>query len=326
MLDFLKNLAYLLAILPIFYGACAVVQLTVLRPKTRYVVIGSFATLAALVGLMGLLLLVAPEVSGTSVAQAQQNGRLYLIIAAVTILPLIKRVRLLLGRLTPVDPDSTVDISGVILALWLLVINGATLLTIDMEAIASQVNITVGYSIISVIAYPALALCLVGIWVTRSPREAIKRLGLERVNPRQVGIALGMVIPVLVLGVGLDALGRQLQPDRYAQLESVLKAMSSNVTNPAIALLIALSSGIGEEILFRGAIQPRLGIGLTALLFASLHTQYGATYAVVGVFLIGIILGYQRKYMNTTASIITHSTYNFVAFLLAYLAGTSAGT
>jgi membrane protease YdiL (CAAX protease family) len=325
MADFLKNLAYLLAILPIFYGACAVVQLTVLRPKTRYVVIGSFATLAVLIGLMGLLLLVAPAVSSDA-AQAQQNGRLYLVIAGVTILPLIKRVRLLLGRLTPVDPNSTVDISGVILALWILLISGATLLTVDMESIASQVNITVGYSIISVIAYPALALCLVGIWVTRSPREAIKRLGLERLNARQIGISLGMVLPVLVLGIGLDAIGRQLQPERYAQLESVLKAMSSNVTNPAVALILALCSGIGEEILFRGAIQPRLGIGLTALLFASLHTQYGATFAIVGVFLIGIILGYQRKYMNTTASIITHSTYNFVAFLLAYLAGTGTGT
>jgi membrane protease YdiL (CAAX protease family) len=325
MADFLKNLAYLLAILPIFYGACAVVQLTVLRPKTRYVVIGSFATLAVLIGLMGLLLLIAPAVSSDA-AQAQQNGRLYLVIAGVTILPLIKRVRLLLGRLTPVDPNSTVDISGVILALWILLISGATLLTVDMEAIASQVNITVGYSIISVIAYPALALCLVGIWVTRSPREAIKRLGLERLDARQIGISLGMVLPVLALGIGLDAIGRQLQPERYAQLESVLKAMSSNVTNPAVALILALCSGIGEEILFRGAIQPRLGIGLTALLFASLHTQYGATFAIVGVFLIGIILGYQRKYMNTTSTIITHSTYNFVAFLLAYLAGTSAGT
>src|SRR3954447_18078499 len=325
MADFLKNLAYLLAILPIFYGACAVVQLTVLRPKTRYVVIGSFATLAVLIGMMGLLLLVAPAVSSDA-AQAQQNGRLYLVIAGVTILPLIKRVRLLLGRLTPVDPNSTVDISGVILALWILLIGGATLLTVDMESVASQVNITVRYSIITVIAYPALALCLVGIWVTRSPREAIKRLGLERVDARQIGISLGMVIPVLILGIGLDALGRQLQPVRYAQLESVLKAMSSNVTNPAIALILALCSGIGEEILFRGAIQPRLGIGLTALLFASLHTQYGATFAIVGVFLIGIILGYQRKYMNTTSSIITHSTYNFVAFLLAYLAGTGTGT
>ena len=100
-----------------------------------------------------------------------------------------------------------------------------------MESIASQVNITVGYSIITVIAYPALALCLVGIWVTRSPREAIKRLGLERVDARQVGIAFGMVIPVLILGIGLDATVR-LSPERYAQLESVLKAMSSNVTNP----------------------------------------------------------------------------------------------
>lgn len=320
MQDFFLKLMSLLAFLPIFYGACAVVQLTVLRPKTRYVVIGSFGTLAALISLTGILGLAVPNIIN------RQSAILLLVIAGVTILPMIKSVRMLVGRFTPIDPNSTVDISGLIAALWILVVAGTALFTVDLEAVASQANITVADSIISVIAYPALGFSLVGIWVTRSPREAIKRLGIERIELRQIGVALGLVIPLLVLGIGLDALGQQLQPQLYEQLERVLKAMSSNVTNPAVALLLALSAGIGEEILFRGAIQPRLGIGLTALLFAVAHTQYGASYAVVGVFLIGIILGYERKYMNTTACIITHGAYNFVAFLLPYLAGTNAGS
>lgn len=36
-------------------------------------------------------------------------------------------------------------------------------------------------------------------------------------------------------------------------------------------LLLSLCAGIGEELLFRGAIQPWLGIWLTALLFIALH-------------------------------------------------------
>jgi uncharacterized protein len=320
MQDFFVKLLYLLAFLPIFYGACAVVQLTVLRPKTRYVVIGTFATLAALISLTGLLAFAVPDIIN------RQSGTLLLVIAGVTILPMIKSVRNLFARFTPIDPNSTVDISGLIVALWILVVAGTALFTVDLEALASQAQINVSDSIISVLAYPALAFCLVGVWVTRTPREAVKRLGIERLDLRQIGIAFGLVIPLLVLGVGLDALGRQLQPELYAQLENVIKAMSANVTSPAVALILALSAGIGEEILFRGAIQPRLGIGLTSLLFAVAHTQYGASYAVVGVFLIGIVLGYERKYMNTTACIITHGAYNFVAFLLPYLAGTNTGT
>ena len=315
MQDFFVKLGYLIAFLPIFYGACALVQLTVTRPKTRYVVIGSFGTLAFLIGLTGIFYLAVPDLGD------RRSGILLLVIAGATILPMFKRVRLLLGRLTPIDPNSTVDISGVIVALWFAIASGAALFTIDLEEIASQVNLTVADSIISVLAYPALALSLVGIWITRRPREAVERLGLGPLTPRQVGISLALVVPLLIFGIGLDAIGRRLQPDLYAQLERVLEAMSSNVTSPLVAIILAFSAGIGEEILFRGAIQPRLGIGITAFLFAIAHTQYGLSYGTLGILLIGITLGYQRRYMNTTACILTHGAYNTVAFMAAYLSG-----
>lgn len=320
MQDFGNRLAQLLAFLPIFYGACAVVQLTVIRPKTRYVVIGSFGTLAAMISLYGLLSFTVADVV------SRQAGTLVLVIAGVTILPLMKSVRMLAGRFTPLDPKSTVDISGLIVALWALVIGGASAFTIDLATVASQVQITAASSIINVLALPALACCLVGIWITRSPREVVTRLGLERLGSRQIGIAVGLILPCLTLSVGFGVLGQIVAPERTAQVQEVLRAMSSNVTSPAIALFIALAAGVGEEIFFRGAIQPRLGIGLTALLFAVSHTQYGLSYAAVGVLVLGVILGYERKYLNTTACIITHTAYNFVAFLLPYLAATGAGS
>lgn len=316
MQDFLTKIAYLIAFLPLFYGACALVQFTVLRPKTRYVVIGSFGTIAVLIGLLGLLSLAAPAV------QDPRTGRPMLVIAIVTILPLMKSVRTLLGRLTPLDPNSTVDISGLIVLLWIVVLAGLNLFTVDLVQVADKAQITVSDAIINVLAYPLLALSLIGVYVTRGVREGVKRLGLERLDPRQIGVAIGLVVPLLILSVGVDMIGRRLQPELYEQLARVLRAMSSNITNPGVALILALSAGIGEEILFRGAIQPRFGIGLTALVFALAHPQYGVSYAIGGVFLIGIVLGYERKYLNTTACIVTHATYNIVAFMLAYGAAT----
>ena len=315
MQDFFVKLGYLIAFLPIFYGACALVQMTVTRPKTRYVIIGSFGTLAFLIGLTGIFYVALPDLGD------QRSGILLLVIAGATLLPMFKRVRLLLSRLTPIDPNSTVDISGVIVALWFIIASVAAIFTVDLEEIASQVNITVADSIISVIAYPALALSLVGIWITRTPREAVERLGLGPLTLRQIGISLALVVPLLIVAIGLDAIGRQLQPELYEQLERVLEAMSSNVTSPQVAIILAFSAGIGEEILFRGAIQPRLGIWVTAFLFAIAHTQYGLTYGTLGILVIGIALGYQRRYMNTTACIITHGAYNTVAFMASYLSG-----
>ncbi|MBL7943793.1 MAG: CPBP family intramembrane metalloprotease, partial [Flavobacteriales bacterium] len=39
-------------------------------------------------------------------------------------------------------------------------------------------------------------------------------------------------------------------------------------------LLISLCAGVGEELLFRGAIQPFLGIALTSILFVGIHGYY----------------------------------------------------
>lgn len=325
--DFILRVLSLIVTLLCFYGACAMIQFTVLRPKTRYVVIGLFAAAAVLIGLLGLLAFVAPNAFVTSggavgaTGGAARIGTLYLALAAATALPLLRSVRRLLARFTPFDPNSTVDLSGLVLLLWVVVLAGTALFAVDLEAAAREVNVTVVDSLLSVLAYPVLAFGLIGLFVTRGWRESVKRLGLERPTARQIAIALGLVVPLLLAGVALDGIGRALQPELYRQLEGVLRAMSSNVTNPLVAVVLGFSAGIGEEILLRGAVQPRFGIVLTALAFALLHTQYGASYAVAGILLIGIILGLERKYLNTTACIITHGAYNTVAFLLAYLAG-----
>src|SRR6266566_10017302 len=69
---------------------------------------------------------------------------------------------------------------------------------------------------------------------------------------------------------------------------------------------------ICEEILFRGALQPRLGLMVTALLFTSVHTQYSISFDTLTVFVLALGLGLIRKYTNTTTSAITHATFNLI--------------
>jgi len=79
---------------------------------------------------------------------------------------------------------------------------------------------------------------------------------------------------------------------------------------------MALSAGIGEELLFRGALQPRFGILLTAAVFALGHVQYALSPAIIEVFVIGLVLGWLRQRSNTTTCIAVHAGYNFVDMLL----------
>lgn len=310
MADFIIKFLFLLVFLAIFFGACASVQVTVARPKMRYVVVGLFGTIAALVMLLGLLSLAAPAIV------TPRSGRFLLVLGVATLLPLLKPVRRLMARLTPFDASSMVDISGLVVICWILVIAGTFIFTINLDKLAGNVSITVADALTNVIAFPALALSLIGLYVTRDWREALARLGLCTITPRQAALALGLAVPLLALSQVVDVVGRALQPDLYAQVERIYRAMAVNVTNPFVAATLALSAGIGEEILFRGAIQPRYGILLTSLVFALLHAQYGASFAVGGVFFLSLLLGYERKYLNTTACIITHAAYNLVAFSL----------
>ena len=83
--------------------------------------------------------------------------------------------------------------------------------------------------------------------------------------------------------------------------------------------LLAISVGIGEEILFRGALQPVFGIVITSLLFVALHTQYAFTPAAGILFVVSLGFGLLRARASTTAAIIAHAAYNGIPFVLAAL-------
>jgi membrane protease YdiL (CAAX protease family) len=84
--------------------------------------------------------------------------------------------------------------------------------------------------------------------------------------------------------------------------------------------VLGASTGIGEELMFRGAIQPRFGIILTSALWALLHTQYQFSFVILGLFGIGILFGLIRKYVGTTAVVIAHAVYNIAVVSLQTIA------
>jgi membrane protease YdiL (CAAX protease family) len=81
------------------------------------------------------------------------------------------------------------------------------------------------------------------------------------------------------------------------------------------AVLIALTAGVGEEILFRGVLQPLCGIWGASLLFGLAHA-ITPTYAIVAG-LIGGYLGWLVEWSdNLLPAIVVHSVYDFLAILV----------
>ena len=74
------------------------------------------------------------------------------------------------------------------------------------------------------------------------------------------------------------------------RIETLLvRLLDMNALRPRHALLLGLVAGIPEEILFRGAIQPLLGLVVTSLLFGVLHAVTPAYFVYASG--AGLVLG-----------------------------------
>jgi membrane protease YdiL (CAAX protease family) len=278
----------------------------------------AYVGLYLLFGLPGSLLTVAGLallVNGTT------GGWLALGLGLGFALPLLRPFRVALARVTPLDPASPVDFSGLAVLLAIVAYLLYTLIVLPpADANSNETVMTSGATItslvINVAAFVLLAYVAVGYRISRTGREATERLGLRWPDLQQAGIGLAAVVPAFAFSLGASVLTQIFQPEYVDRLQETVTEMTTGVQNPAGALLLGISTGVGEEVLFRGAIQPRYGIVVASLLWSLLHVQYELTWVIAGIFAMGIMLGLIRKHYGTTAAIITHAVYNAIIVLI----------
>ena len=178
----------------------------------------------------------------------------------------------------------------------------------------------------SQLPFIVLAVVGVGAGIRRSPRETLARLGYTSISLRNVGVVVVFILAAFALSVAADYLFSLLQPDLYRKVGEVSGTLFdpkglSLVPAILFALLIGVGAGLGEETLFRGAVQPVFGIPATSILFASMHVQYGPSLLLGYIFVLSVGLGFLRRYFNTTTSFLAHAGYNTLGILAAYFFG-----
>ncbi|MDF3018642.1 MAG: Abortive infection protein [Thermomicrobiales bacterium] len=187
-------------------------------------------------------------------------GPLLLLIGLGLGLPLLRPFRQALARVTPLDPDSAIDMTGLCTVLGLLgFFIGTSLAPMADDPPELVPSVGIVELLVQAAAFVAIAYIAVGFPYWRDLRATTDRLGI-------------------------------VAPD--------------------------LRTMIGEEAIFRGALQPRYGIIIPSLLFTMLHgPQYGFNVALLGLLAVSVILGLLRKHLNTTAAMITHALFNGVQVL-----------
>lgn len=133
-------------------------------------------------------------------------------------------------------------------------------------------------------------------------------------GPRpDLSIALGVAGGLLLVAV--SRLLEEWRPMRRMQQQ--FAELLGRVT-PGAAFLLALVSSVGEEILFRGAIQPHLGPWITSALFAVCHVPFDRSMRAwpACAFVAGLGLAFAAEWSGSlVAPILAHLIVNFLNLL-----------
>ena len=240
---------------------------------------------------------------------------------------LLPPVRHFLAKLIPIDPRSAVhavSLSFVMLAIISLTVTLAVGLETLADISEEAPNDNLASMLVSVwtqqLTFVLLGLVGVG-WLTRRKWLASwERLAV--VMPRPIEIAIGLGAGLLFLGVVFlleivaSAVGLGFDENVERLTEALIGPLALSL--PGI-LTIGLAAGIGEETLFRGALQPRFGLLFTSLLFALFHSNYGITLSTLAVLILGLGLGLLRIRFNTTTCAIAHASYNIAVGVTPFL-------
>lgn len=265
------------------------------------------------------------------VARAPIFGWLAVAAGTAGLLLLTPPVRRLLARVVPIDPDRAVHVVALHYAVYLTAMSLSVAVFMPALDVADLESLTEGAQAgglgllwAQALGFVLVAFLGVGLFVVRDGRAAVARLGLAATFDWRWWV--GGTLVALASSLLVDGLWSTYGSESLEQVERLSEALFRPYLEAGLlgALTIGLSAGIGEEILFRGAVQPRFGVVLTSLLFAVIHTQYTISMALLQVFIVGLALGLTRRHANTTTAIGVHATYNLV-LALTMLYGQSSG-
>ena len=289
-----------------------------LAQTNRPLRIALYLVILAISGIMMLIGIVSSSVniSGTT-GNVSYTSLLVLVTGIAVGLPLFRPFRLALSRVMPFDPDSTADMTGLSVLLGTAIYFGGTSLNSGANVDVSSVSATELVS--QALTFVFIAYFGVGYLINRGFTGATGRLGLKAITGRQFFGAVLLVLGLFAVTFLASVLTYFFEPNLQKQIQENLGTMTQNISSFGGALLLGISAGVGEEILFRGAVQPRYGIVFTSLVFASLHVQYGFSLTILGIFFVSILLGIERRRVNTTASVVTHVVYDVIAVLFSML-------
>ena len=131
-----------------------------------------------------------------------------------------------------------------------------------------------------------------------------------------LGLLLGLLTAVVTVALGI--LFYRLVPVMRQIADELAPSLVDGADKSSL-VLISVFSGIGEEMLFRGAVQPEFGLVVAALAFGLVHIGPDRRYLAwtAWAVLTGFLFGFLYEISGgLLAPVVAHATHNAATFLL----------
>lgn len=246
-------------------------------------------------------------------------------VALTGLLVIFDGVRDFINKYLKLNYHAPISLCALIMAIMLLGFSLYVLMVfrslggfINFAAKGVESLISTQIVIYQLLYFAAISFLGVGLFIRRTFRQSLQRLGLTLPKLKDWGLVIVFAIGLFLINYLMEFMGAKLNLIDLQAEKEASRAIFQGMNTFGAMLVLAAGAGIGEEILFRGALQPKFGILFTTILFVLLHGQY-QLWGLITVFLLGIILAYQRKISNTTSVVISHFLYDLIGLSIIFL-------
>lgn len=170
-------------------------------------------------------------------------------------------------------------------------------------------------SILSTTAYLLLALL-----IYRYAREGSLKTAFEHGYPVTIQLLIGIASGATAAGIIGFIIRRPPVSDILHDFYIVDMVSNLRLT-PFDRIQLSAFAGVGEELLFRGAIQPLLGVWVTSFIFIGIHGYF--KFKSIGHFLFGtmmfglsMMLGYMFEFTGLISAMSAHAIYDVIMLQL----------
>jgi uncharacterized protein len=139
------------------------------------------------------------------------------------------------------------------------------------------------------------------VWTSRMNHLALSDLGAQTGNPFRTLVVCGILAAIFLLLIGIqNAQRKKASPEQLEKaLAGVKRLMPTNSTERAVWVVVSLSAGVCEELLYRGWVLSLfsaalgsvwMGLLISSILFGFAHVYQGPN-AIFGTGIVGAVFG-----------------------------------